>query len=188
MFPSSDGRGRAASASGTARNRARRRRTAPGRPLPRRCPAPPSIPESARARASRQGLSLPPGNSHSPAIFLPSGRRASSTRLSTSISAQAATSSSGLPKAGSCVATGVSTLPNRSSRVASNRMTGWSPPRARKLSLSRRRPPAAQPGAAPRRRPGYRRRRSPPTVQWVGWPSAQRATRLTASVATPWPQ
>ena len=40
--------------------------------------------------------SLPPGNSHSPAIVLPSGRRASSTRPSASISAQAATSSSGL--------------------------------------------------------------------------------------------
>src|SRR5579871_5036044 len=37
---------------------------------------------------------LPPGNSHKPAIGLPSGRRVKSTRPSASISAQAATSTS----------------------------------------------------------------------------------------------
>src|SRR5579875_3120678 len=49
---------------------------------------------SARSGVS-SGLTLPPGNSHNPAIGLPGGRSASSTRPSASTSAAAATSTTG---------------------------------------------------------------------------------------------
>ena len=162
----------------------------------------PSSSRSSRITAASgvsPGLSLPPGNSHSPAIALPSGRRASSTRPAPSISAHAATSTSGLDPAapGFGPASSVTKVGagmgaggaggNRSSRVASKRSTGCSPPRARNRSRpvpTSRNPircsTAAEAGLS--------------TATWASsrsrsrFAKAQRDSRPTASAATPWPQ
>src|SRR6185369_11286525 len=63
----------------------------------------PSSSRSSRTSASSgvsPGSTLPPGNSHSPAIDLPSGRCAISTRPSTSTSATAATRTNGRSPSG----------------------------------------------------------------------------------------
>src|SRR6516165_3599493 len=65
-------------------------------------------------------LTLPPGNSHNPAIDLPAGRSASSTRPSASTSATAATSTIGssAPVAGIDVDVAVGQIAGPHSRLA----------------------------------------------------------------------
>ena len=82
-FPASAGRHRAASAGGSRRRRGWRRSAARGSRLRSRCRAPPASSRISAASGVSPVSTLPPGNSHSPAIGLPSGRCAISTRPST---------------------------------------------------------------------------------------------------------